>query len=75
MFTVVSQFTIGFGRTVNLGNFESARVDASITVDVPRDGKCGLEEAMKEAQTALRKLLEETYRCQYADRNSKSRNP
>lgn len=58
----IKQFTIGVSRTMNLGNFESLRVEAAITWDLdPNDGN-GIEMAKAKAQTQLRQLLEETYR-------------
>lgn len=59
---MISRFTIGFSRTFNLGNFESMRVEASITVDVPEDGS--FSELKTPAQQQLRLLMEETYRAQ-----------
>ena len=55
----IEQFVIGVSRTINLGNFESLRVEASITVNPETDS---LELAKAQAQTQLRQLLEETYR-------------
>jgi len=55
----ISQFTIGSSRTINLGNFESIRVEASITTDL-NPGEHWSEHTAA-AQDALRKLLEETY--------------
>ena len=66
---MITQFTVSFSRTVNLGNFESARTEASVTVSVPEDRtEQSLCEMKKMAQVELRKLLEETYRNQYVDR-------
>lgn len=58
----ISQFTIGVSRTMNLGNFESLRVEASITWDLDSNDGNGIEMAKAKAQTQLRQLLEETYR-------------
>jgi hypothetical protein len=58
----VKEFTVGFGRTINLGNFNSLRIDASVTMEV-----VSLEEyeALKvEAQKELRELLEQTFKAQ-----------
>lgn len=67
---MITQFTVGCSRTVNLGNFESVRVESSVTVNVPEGSKEDREyQILKDyAQKELRKLLEETYRNQYADR-------
>lgn len=64
---MIKSFSVGCSRTINLGNFESVRVEASITVDLDDDHR-GFEGARTEVQVQLRKLLEETYRHQYADR-------
>lgn len=60
---MIKEFAIGFSRTINLGNYESARVEASVTyiVDEREDGKT--EEMF--AQQELRRLLEETWKAQY----------
>ena len=66
---MITQFTIAFSRTINLGNFESARTEAAVTVSVPEDRtKQDLGYLKQMAQVELRKLMEETYRNQYADR-------
>lgn len=59
----ITQFSIGTSRTINLGNFESLRVEASVTVEV--NGDTGdYAKAAQDAQMELRKLLEATYRAQ-----------
>ena len=55
----ISQFTVGSSRTINLGNFESLRVEASVTTDL-NDGE-HWSDKVGEAHGALRKLMEETY--------------
>ena len=65
---MIREFTVGCSRTVNLGNFESVRVEASVTVSVPEDRGQSLMEMKEMAQNELRKLMEETYRNQYADK-------
>jgi hypothetical protein len=67
---MISQFSIGTSRTINLGNFESLRVEATITVDCPEDGD--FTQMRLAAQTQLRQLLEDTYRAQHEDRRKKS---
>jgi hypothetical protein len=56
---MVKEFTVGTAHTINLGNYESLRVEASITIT----GE-DTEEALDLAQIKLRKLLEDTYRAQ-----------
>ena len=66
---MITQFVVACSRTINLGNFESVRVEASLTVNMPEIRNERSLVAMKEmAQVELRKLLEETYRHQYQDR-------
>lgn len=63
----ITQFTVGCSRTINLGNFESVRVESSVTVEV-QDEKDAMFNANQMAQRELRKLLEETYKHQYVDK-------
>ncbi len=65
---MVTQFTIGFSRTINLGNFESARVEASVVVSL--EGVEDMGKAAEDAQVELRRLLEETYQAQYKKRQA-----
>lgn len=65
---LISQFTVSFSRTVNLGSFNSARVEASITIDVPKGVNGVYDDLKQKVQPELRKLLEETYKYQYTDR-------
>jgi hypothetical protein len=63
---MITQFTVACSRTINLGNFESLRVEASVVIAIT-DGESFYD--MKQmAQGELRKLMEETYRSQYEDR-------
>jgi hypothetical protein len=64
----ITQFTVGTSRTINLGNFESLRIEASVTIVVGDDD---YEQTVKQAQAELRHLLEETYRAQ-ARKNGKA---
>lgn len=54
------EFTIGASHTFNLGNFESMRVEASVTVSVDGTEK----EVVSKAQTQLRRLVEDTLKAQ-----------
>jgi hypothetical protein len=57
---MIKEFTIGKSHTINLGNYESMRIEASVTVTVnDGDDWPALKDA---AQRELRVLLEETYR-------------
>lgn len=64
--SLIKQFTIGCSKTINLGNFQSIRVEASVTVEVPenetREGYTGMT---ANAQAELGRLLAETYANQH----------
>lgn len=60
---MIKQFSVGFSRTVNLGNFESARVEASVTFEIEEGADLSLEK--HDAQIELRRLLEETWKAQF----------
>lgn len=57
----ITAFSVGASRTINLGNFESLRVEANVTMEVPKDGAA--EMLHERAQTELRLLLEQTYKA------------
>ena len=59
---MIRQFTIGTSHTLNKGNFNSMRIECSLTVEVPPGDD--FEVLKDKAQTELRRLLEETYRAQ-----------
>jgi hypothetical protein len=64
---VLKEFTIGFCRTINLGNFESAKVQASVTFEIGDFGQAQaahIENVEAHAQRTLRRLLETTYKAQ-----------
>jgi len=63
----LSQFSIGFSRTVNLGNYESCKVEAHVTIDVGEQDS--MMETYDAAQLELRQLLEETWKAQHKPRN------
>ena len=48
---------------MNLGNYESIKVEASVTMEIHEE--TDLEELKTRAQTELRQLLEDTYRAQH----------
>ena len=62
---MITQFSIGCSRTINLGNFESLRVEASVVMDVLENDSSpsGRKELSEIAQAELRRLMEETYRA------------
>ena len=72
---MIERFTIGVSRTINLGNVESLRIEASITVgldfsedNTPEENVVKWKVAKQDAQVELRKLLEETYRNQHKEK-------
>ena len=65
---MIKSFKIGCSRTVNLGNFNSIRVEALVEIEVPPEASDDVNKwaAMRAAaQMELRQLLEETYRAQH----------
>jgi hypothetical protein len=59
----IIEFVVGTSRTINLGNFESLKIEASVTVEVHEGDN--LADLRAAAQKELRKLLEETYIAQH----------
>ena len=64
----IKQFTIGTSKTVNLGNFESHKVEASVVWEVETDKGLTLGDQTRLAQEELRLLLEQTYKAQRKDK-------
>ena len=58
----ITEFSLGCSKTINLGNYQNIRIEASVTVS--RDPNESLAKASDEAQQELRRLLEETYSAQ-----------
>ena len=66
---VIKSFKVGCSRTINLGNFQSIRVEALVEIEVDPDlTPERWAETKKSAQADLRQLLEETYRAQHKDK-------
>lgn len=59
---MIKEFHIGCSHTVNLGDFNSIKVEASVTVAI-KEGD-NLVDQKGRAQEELRALLEETYKAQ-----------
>ena len=59
---MIKSFSIAAAHTLNLGNYQSFRVEASLTIEVPEGDD--FEVLRDKAQSELRRLLEETYRLQ-----------
>ena len=57
----LKEFSIGFSRTVNLGRYESARVEASVTYACD-EGTTMTPEVIEAAQKELGILLDETWK-------------
>jgi hypothetical protein len=64
----IKQFTIGCSKTINLGNFQSLRIEASVVVEVETNRVTGdpvIDPRINaKAQEQLKLLLEETYKAQ-----------
>jgi hypothetical protein len=58
---MIKDFKVAVSHTINLGNYESMRVEAEVTVDAE-----GLEweEARQDAQEGLKTLLADTFKSQ-----------
>lgn len=67
----IKQFTIGFSRTVNLGNYESARVEASVTLEI--NDKEKVIQQLELSQIELRNILEKTWNEQKNTINGKQK--
>lgn len=59
----VSEFRVGIVRTINLGNYESLKIDVSLTV-TPEEN-ADFDQLRRDAQQCLRHLAEDTYRAQH----------
>jgi len=59
----IIEFSVGTSRTINLGNYESLKIEASVTVEV-HEG-VDWKELRDNAQKELRRLLEDTYIAQH----------
>lgn len=59
---MIKEFEIRCAKTINLGNFQSIRVEASLVVCVP-DGD-DYAALTRKAQEDLRELLDQTYKAQ-----------
>lgn len=66
--STITEFSIGCSKTINLGNYQSIRIEASVTVQM--DPKETLADASAAAQDELRQLLEDTYKAQYRQAQS-----
>jgi hypothetical protein len=60
----IKEITIGFARTVNLGNYESARVEAAVKVELESDHPEYVYERMEGLQKELGDLLTKTWNAQ-----------
>lgn len=66
----ITEFRIGASHTINKGNFESLRIEATIVVSVPEGSNYA--ELKLRAQPELRALLQETYRAQNPTKKEKA---
>lgn len=58
----ITEFHIAASHTINLGDYNSIKIEAGLVVAVGEDAP--LDEMKAMAQVELRKLLEETYQAQ-----------
>jgi hypothetical protein len=65
---MITELRIGFARTINLGNYESCRVEASVAVSLMEGDD--IKEAKESAQAELNLLLKETYTAQFKEKKS-----
>lgn len=61
--STITEFSVACSKTINLGNFQSLRIEASVTVSL--DSTERLADVSASAQDELRQLLEQTYAAQY----------
>lgn len=66
----LTELRVGAARTINLGNYESIKIEASVTMEV--DPEDDLLETKASMQVHLRGLLEDTYKAQMRKREEKS---
>jgi hypothetical protein len=64
----ITELRIGFARTVNLGNFENARVEADLTAAIEEGDD--LAQVCIGLQRDLRSALEETWKAQHKQRST-----
>lgn len=60
---MILEFTIGCSKTINLGNYQSIRIEGSLRVAMA-EGE-SIDDLRARAQAELKRLLEDTYRAQY----------
>jgi hypothetical protein len=58
----ITEIRLGAAHTINLGNYNSMRVEAGLTISV-KEGD-SIADIRASAQTVLRNMLEETFRAQ-----------
>jgi hypothetical protein len=59
----ITELTIGYARTINLGHYESAQIKAAVTVAIePGEVIADVRATM---QSTLRLLLEDTWKAQH----------
>jgi hypothetical protein len=61
---MIKQFMIGCSKTINLGNFQSLRIEAQVIFEVPTGQWDDIDLLKVQAQDELKRLLEETYKAQ-----------
>jgi hypothetical protein len=71
--SAITELRVDVARTINLGNFESMRIEAGITVAVAEGDD--IEAVKATIQPELRALLEDTWRAQHRKREENGAQP
>jgi hypothetical protein len=69
----IKEITIGFSRTINLGNYESARVEALVTWEVEENKTKTWDQQINDLQDELALLLKQTWLAQNDKLKSKTK--
>lgn len=64
----ISEVRIGFSRTINLGNFQNAKVEASVVAEI--DEGDVIDDLMPALQAELRQILEATWKAQHINKGT-----
>jgi hypothetical protein len=69
----IKEIAIGFSRTINLGNYESARVEALVTWEVEENKNKTWDQQINDLQDELALLLKQTWLAQNDKFKSKAK--
>lgn len=59
----IKEITVGASRTINLGNYESLKVEGSCTVELSEHDKGNVETARKIALEEVKTQMNEAYKA------------